>query len=113
VPQTSVLTNDLIDYIIILSILATEFLVLLLSSSTPICLKGIIALTMHNLNYLSRFLYILICIAVPIYLAIRGFASLFNTGFLLSSLSERAKALHVALASPLAAPLALNYKAAF
>jgi carnosine N-methyltransferase len=68
---------------------------------------------MHTLNYLSRFLYILICIAVPIYLAIRGSASSYDTGVLLSSLSERAKAVHVALTSPLATPSAPNYEAAF
>lgn len=68
---------------------------------------------MHTSIYLSRFLYILLCIAVPLYLAIRGSASAFDINFLLSSLSERADAVLVALTSPLAAPSAPNSEATF
>jgi carnosine N-methyltransferase len=68
---------------------------------------------MHISTYLSRFLYILLCVAVPLYLGIRGSDSSFGTDFLFSSLSERAKALHVALTSPLAAHSAPNHEAPF
>jgi carnosine N-methyltransferase len=55
---------------------------------------------------LSRFLALLFFIAFPLYIAIRGPASLSDIAFLLSSLSERAEALHIELTSPLAAPSA-------
>lgn len=67
---------------------------------------------MHISTDLSR-LYILICIAVPLYLAICGSASSFGTDFLLSSLSERVKALHIAFTSPRAAPSVPNRETAF
>ncbi|KGO49651.1 hypothetical protein PEX1_096760 [Penicillium expansum] len=62
--------------------------------------------------YLSR-LALVLCIVFPFYLAIRGAASLSDISILLSSLSERAKALHVVLTSPPAAPPAPIYKEAF
>ncbi len=68
---------------------------------------------MHTSIYLSRFPYMLLCIAVPLYLAIRGSGSSLGIDFLLSSLSERAEALHVALTSALAAPSAPTSEAAF
>ncbi|KAJ5488135.1 hypothetical protein N7453_011589 [Penicillium expansum] len=62
--------------------------------------------------YLSR-LALVLCIVFPFYLAIRGAASLSDISIILSSLSERAKALHVVLTSPPAAPPAPIYKEAF
>ncbi|PKY00678.1 methyltransferase-like protein [Aspergillus campestris IBT 28561] len=53
---------------------------------------------------LSRFPALLLCVAFPLYLAIRGSASLSDIALLLSSLSERVEALQVRLTSPLAAP---------
>ncbi|CDM28193.1 hypothetical protein DTO006G1_2719 [Penicillium roqueforti] len=61
---------------------------------------------MRTSIYISRFIALLLCIAFPLYLAIRGSASLSDIAVLLSSLSERAEALHVELTSPLTAPLA-------
>lgn len=68
---------------------------------------------MRTSLYLSRFLALLVCIVFPLYLAIRGSASLSDIAFLLSSLSERAEALHVELTSPLAAPPAPISKEVF
>ncbi|KAJ6150175.1 hypothetical protein N7471_001374 [Penicillium samsonianum] len=68
---------------------------------------------MRTSLYLSRFLALLLCIVFPLYLAIRGSASLSDIAFLLSSLSERAEALHVELTSPLAAPPAPISKEVF
>ena len=59
----------------------------------------------RTLIYLSRVLTLFFYVTFPIYLAIRGSASLSDVALLLSSLSERAEALHAQLASPLAAPL--------
>ena len=53
---------------------------------------------------LSRFLALLLCVVFPLYLAIRGSASLSDITRLLSSVSSRARARHVELASPRAAP---------
>ncbi|RHZ44447.1 hypothetical protein CDV55_100243 [Aspergillus turcosus] len=55
---------------------------------------------MHTSIYLSRFLALLVCIVFPLYLAIRGSASLSDMALVLSSLSERAEALHFELAAP-------------
>jgi carnosine N-methyltransferase len=68
---------------------------------------------MHTSTCLSCFFYILFCIAVPLYLAIHGSASSFGIDFLLSSLSERAEVIHVALTSPPASPSTPNCDAAF
>ncbi|OJJ45970.1 hypothetical protein ASPZODRAFT_25875 [Penicilliopsis zonata CBS 506.65] len=68
---------------------------------------------MRTSIYLSRFLALLLCIVSPFYLAIRGSASLSDIALLLSSLSERAEALHVALTFPPAAPPAPISKKAF
>ncbi|PWY94453.1 methyltransferase-like protein [Aspergillus sclerotioniger CBS 115572] len=62
---------------------------------------------------MRTFLALLLCIVFPLYLAIRGSASLSDIAVLLSSLSERAEALHIALTSPLAAPPAPIFKEAF
>lgn len=51
-----------------------------------------------------RFLALLFCGAFPVYLAIRGCESLSDVAFALSSLAEHTEALHVRLASRLAAP---------
>ncbi|KAK8023791.1 carnosine N-methyltransferase [Apiospora rasikravindrae] len=64
-------------------------------------------------GYLSRLVALLLCIVFPLYLAIRGSASLSDIALLFSSLSERAEALHVALISPLVAPPSLNSQEAF
>lgn len=63
--------------------------------------------------YPNRFVALLLCIIFPLYLAFRGFASLSDIALLLSSLSERAEVLHVALTSPLAAPPAPIFREAF
>ncbi|KAJ5790236.1 uncharacterized protein N7518_007247 [Penicillium psychrosexuale] len=68
---------------------------------------------MHTSIYLSRFIALLLCIAFPLYLAIHGSTSLSDIAVLLSSLSERAEALHAELTSPLAAPPAPISKEAF
>lgn len=54
--------------------------------------------------YRFRFLALLFCIVFPLYLAIRGSALLSDITILLFSLSERASALHIKLASPPDAP---------
>ena len=54
--------------------------------------------------YLSRLLALLLGIVVPLYLAIRGSASLSDIAFLLSSLSETASGAVSGKAAPLAAP---------
>ncbi|KAJ4356723.1 uncharacterized protein N0V89_004759 [Didymosphaeria variabile] len=56
---------------------------------------------------LSRFFALLLCLVFPLYIALRGAASFSDIALSLSSLSERAQALHVAFASPLAASPAL------
>jgi hypothetical protein len=58
---------------------------------------------MHTSIYLSRSLALLVCIVFPLYLAIRGSASLSDIALVLSSLSERAEALHFKLTPSLAA----------
>ncbi|KAJ5493616.1 methyltransferase-like protein [Penicillium fimorum] len=63
--------------------------------------------------YLPRFLALLLFILFPLYLAIRGSTSLSDITFLLSSVSERAEALHVGFNPPLAAPPALISNEAF
>ncbi|KAJ5441863.1 hypothetical protein N7445_004870 [Penicillium cf. griseofulvum] len=68
---------------------------------------------MHTSIYLSRFLALLLCIVFPLYIAIRGSASLSDIAFLLSSLSSRAEALHAEITSPLAAPPEPIFKEAF
>ncbi|KAF1935529.1 methyltransferase-like protein [Clathrospora elynae] len=68
---------------------------------------------MRTSIYLTRFLTLLLCVVFPLYLALRGSASLSDIAFLLSSLSSRAEALHVALTSPLAAPPVSISKEAF
>ncbi|KAF5854990.1 hypothetical protein ETB97_010354 [Aspergillus alliaceus] len=68
---------------------------------------------MRTSTYLSRFLAPLLCVVFPLYLAIRGPASLSEVALLLSSLSERVEALHVELTSLLAAPPAPISKEAF
>lgn len=59
---------------------------------------------MRTSIYLSRFPALFFCVAFPLYLGIRGSASLSDIALLLSSLSERAEALHVKITSPLSAP---------
>ena len=61
---------------------------------------------MRTSFYITRFLTLLLCVIFPLYLALRASAWLSDVGSLLSPLSERAKALHVALTSPLPAPRA-------
>ena len=68
---------------------------------------------MHTSSYLTRFFTLLLCAIFPLYLALRGSALLSDIALLLSTLSERADALHVALTSPLAAPPAPISKEAF
>ena len=66
--------------------------------------------------FLSRLLALLLCIVFPLYLAIRGSASLSDIAFLLSSLSERVEAASGAVsgeAAPLAAPQAPFSEGAF
>ncbi|PLN76826.1 methyltransferase-like protein [Aspergillus taichungensis] len=58
---------------------------------------------MRTSIYLSRFPAFFLCVAFPLYLAIRGSASLSDIALLCSSLSERAEALHIKLTSWLAA----------
>ncbi|CAO2654360.1 Nn.00g110930.m01.CDS01 [Neocucurbitaria sp. VM-36] len=62
---------------------------------------------------LSRFIALLFCFVFPLYIALRGAASSSDIALFLSSLSERAQALHVAFASPLAASPGLISKEAF
>lgn len=59
---------------------------------------------MHTSTYLTRLLALLLCVVFPLYLALRGSTLLSDLALLLSSLSERTEALHVALTSPLATP---------
>ena len=59
---------------------------------------------MRTSLYLTRFLTLLFCLVFPLYLALRAAASLSDIKFLISSLSERTEALHIALTSQLAAP---------
>ena len=61
---------------------------------------------MRTSFYLTRFLTLLLCVIFPLYLALRASAWLSDVGSLLSPLSERAKALHVALTSPSTGPRA-------
>jgi hypothetical protein len=57
-------------------------------------------------SHTTRFLTFLLFIVFPIYIALNASSWLSDVGPLLSPLSERAKAVHVALTSPLATPLA-------
>ncbi len=59
---------------------------------------------MRTSFYFTRFFTLLLCVVFPLYLALRASVWLSDVGSLLSPLSERAKALHVALTSPLTAP---------
>lgn len=68
---------------------------------------------MRSSTYLSRFLTLLFCIVSPLYLAIRGSASLSEIELILSSLSDRVDALHNALTSPLGGPLTPVLQEAF
>jgi N2227-like protein len=61
---------------------------------------------MRTSFYLTRFLTLLLCVVFPLYLALRASAWLSDVLPLLSPLSERAKALHAAFMSPIAAPRA-------
>ena len=61
---------------------------------------------MRTSFYLTCFITLLLCVVFPLYLALRASAWLSDVGSLLSPLSERTKALHVALTSPLTAPCA-------
>ena len=61
---------------------------------------------MHSSFYFTRFFTLLLCLVFPLYLALRASPWLSEVESLLSPLSERAKALHVALTSPLPAHLA-------
>jgi hypothetical protein len=54
---------------------------------------------MRNPLSLTHFPTLLLCIAIPLYLAFRGTASLSDIAFILSSLSKRAEALYVAVTS--------------
>jgi N2227-like protein len=56
--------------------------------------------------YLNRFLTLILCVVFPLYLALHASTWLSDVGPLLSSISERAKALHVALTSPHPTPRA-------
>ncbi|KAL8900207.1 MAG: hypothetical protein Q9207_005810, partial [Kuettlingeria erythrocarpa] len=58
---------------------------------------------MRTSYYLTRFLTLLLCVVFPLYLALRASAWLSDVRSLFSPLSERAKALHVVLTSPLTA----------
>ncbi|CAN9246899.1 unnamed protein product [Alternaria alternata] len=58
---------------------------------------------MRTSLYLTRFLTLLFCLVFPLYLALRAAASLSDIKLLISSLSERTEALHIALTSQLAA----------
>ncbi|KAF1848774.1 N2227-domain-containing protein [Cucurbitaria berberidis CBS 394.84] len=68
---------------------------------------------MRTSFYLTRFLTLLLFVVFPFYLGFRGAASLSDSAVLLSSLSERAEALYIALTSQPAAPLAPISKEAF
>jgi hypothetical protein len=59
---------------------------------------------------LIHFPTLILCIVIPCYLAIRGSASLSDIALVLSSLSERVEALHVAVSSLLAAPPTPTHK---
>ena len=59
---------------------------------------------MHTSTYLTRLFALLLCVIFPLYLALRGSTLLSDLALVLSSLSERAEALHVSLTSPLAGP---------
>ena len=61
---------------------------------------------MRTSFYLTRLLTLLLCVVFPLYLALRASAWFSDVVSFLSPLSERAKALHVALTSPLTAPRA-------
>lgn len=62
--------------------------------------------------YLSRFLTLVLCVIFPLYIALRGTASVSDTALLFSSLSQRAEAVHFALTSPLvAAPAPISEEA--
>jgi hypothetical protein len=62
---------------------------------------------------LIHFPTLVLCIVIPCYLAIRGSASLSDIALVLSSLSERVEALHVAVSSLLAAPSTPTHKKTF
>ncbi|KAJ0338052.1 hypothetical protein COL922a_006065 [Colletotrichum nupharicola] len=69
--------------------------------------------TMHTSIYPSRFLALSLFILFPLYLAIHGSSSLSDVAVVISSLSSRAEALHVALTSPIAttpAPTSQNFE---
>ncbi|CAI0642911.1 unnamed protein product [Colletotrichum noveboracense] len=57
---------------------------------------------MHTSIYPSRFLALSLFILFPLYLAIRGYSSVSDVAVVISSLSSRAEALHVALTSSIA-----------
>jgi N2227-like protein len=68
---------------------------------------------MPTLFYLTRFFTLLLCVVFPLYLALRASSWWSDVEPLLSTLSERAKAVHVALTSPqaqLAVPRAPSSK---
>lgn len=67
---------------------------------------------MRTSFYLVRFLTLLLCLVFPLYLALHASTWLSDVGSLLLPLSERAKALHTALTSPLTAPHAPIFKEA-
>ena len=59
---------------------------------------------MRTSFYLTRFLTLLLCVVFPLYLALCASPWLSDLGSLLFPVTERAKALHVALTSPPTAP---------
>lgn len=68
---------------------------------------------MGKSSYPSRLLAILLCVLLPLYLALRGPTSLSDISFVLSSLSERVESLRLTLESPVAGPIASTPQEAF